>query len=116
MVCSSLHGADTLDCRLKYALAVQPQVHCNFNCNSQAAPSMSSLCVPGTRSVQMLYRAVLFTFIPTALEFAFVIGLLGTQFSSTVAGLVAVTFVAYVAWTLAMTQVGLWAPHLGSMV
>jgi hypothetical protein len=60
----------------------------------------------GTRSVQMLYRAMLFTFAPTAVELVFVLAVLATQFSPITAGLVAATFVVYVTWTLAMTQVG----------
>eukprot|EP00878_Enallax_costatus_P034834 GHUV01038718.1.p1 GENE.GHUV01038718.1~~GHUV01038718.1.p1 ORF type:complete len:131 (-),score=8.42 GHUV01038718.1:57-449(-) len=59
----------------------------------------------GTRSIQMLYRAVLFTFAPTFIELVFVITLLATQFSPMVALLVGGTFVLYVAWTLTMTQV-----------
>ncbi|KIY96039.1 ATP-binding cassette, subfamily B,bacterial [Monoraphidium neglectum] len=52
----------------------------------------------------MLYRAVLFTFAPTALELVFVITLLATRFSPVTAALVAATFVVYVSWTLALTQ------------
>ena len=61
--------------------------------------------ISGTRSLQMLYRAVLFTFAPTALELVFVITLLATTFSPITAGLVAATFLMYVTWTLALTQV-----------
>jgi ABC-type transport system involved in Fe-S cluster assembly fused permease/ATPase subunit len=61
----------------------------------------------GTRSIQMLYRAVLFTFAPTFIELVFVVGLLATKFSPMVAVLVGGTFVLYVAWTIAMTQVRL---------
>jgi ABC-type transport system involved in Fe-S cluster assembly fused permease/ATPase subunit len=53
----------------------------------------------------MLYRAVLFTFAPTFIELVFVVGLLATKFSPMVAVLVGGTFVLYVAWTIAMTQV-----------
>jgi hypothetical protein len=53
----------------------------------------------------MLYRALLFTFLPTSLELAFVCSLLAAKFSAVVAGLVGATFVAYVAWTLKLTQV-----------
>lgn len=54
----------------------------------------------------MLYRAVLFTFAPTAIELLFVVALLAAKFSPVTAGLVAATFVLYVTWTLALTQVG----------
>ena len=47
---------------------------------------------------------VLFTFAPTFLELAFVLALLATRFSPAVAALVGVTFAAYCAWTLTLTQ------------
>lgn len=62
-------------------------------------------CFAGTRSIQMLYRAVLFTFAPTFVELVFVVGLLANRFSPMVAVLVGCTFALYVAWTLSMTQV-----------
>lgn len=62
-------------------------------------------CCAGTRSIQMLYRAVLFTFAPTFIELVFVVGLLANRFSPMVAVLVGCTFALYVAWTLSMTQV-----------
>ncbi len=72
-------------------------------CDSLAAVL---LLVAGTRSIQMLYRALLFTFAPTCIELVFVCALLGTVFSPVVAGLVGVTFATYVIWTLSLTQVG----------
>ncbi|KAF6263058.1 ABC family transporter: mitochondrial ATM1-like protein [Scenedesmus sp. NREL 46B-D3] len=65
---------------------------------------LSRILERGTRSIQMLYRAVLFTFAPTFIELVFVVGLLATRFSPMVALLVGGTFAVYVAWTLAMTQ------------
>ena len=53
----------------------------------------------------MIFRAVVFTFIPTAIELALVSWLLAKSFSPGVAGLVIATFVAYVAWTALMTKV-----------
>jgi ABC-type transport system involved in Fe-S cluster assembly fused permease/ATPase subunit len=64
----------------------------------------------GTRSIQMLYRAVLFTFAPTFIELIFVVGLLANRFSPMVAVLVGCTFALYVAWTLSMTQVSTAGP------
>jgi ABC-type transport system involved in Fe-S cluster assembly fused permease/ATPase subunit len=58
----------------------------------------------GTRSIQMLYRAILFTFAPTAVELVFVVALLTSKIGAMVAALVGVTFVTYVAWTMALTQ------------
>ena len=40
----------------------------------------------GTRSISMVFRAVVFTFIPTALELSLVCGILWQQFSAPVAG------------------------------
>ena len=40
----------------------------------------------GTRSISMVFRAVVFTFLPTALELALVCGILWKQFSAPVAG------------------------------
>ncbi len=53
----------------------------------------------------MIFRAVVFTFIPTAIELVLVSWLLARSFSPSVAGLVIATFVAYVAWTTLMTKV-----------
>ncbi len=55
----------------------------------------------GTRSVAMVFRAVVFTFLPTAFELVLVCGLLARTFQPAVAGSVA----AYVAWTAFMTKV-----------
>lgn len=55
----------------------------------------------------MMFRAVVFTFMPTVLELGLVCTLLARKFRPAVAGLVLVTFVAYVTWTTVMTQVGL---------
>jgi hypothetical protein len=54
----------------------------------------------------MLYRAVIFTFAPTALELAFVCFVLGKAFSPLVGGLVLATFALYTTWSIIMTQVG----------
>ena len=62
-------------------------------------------CAAGTRSVAMIFRAVVFTFIPTAIELALVSWLLAKSFSPSVAALVIATFGAYVAWTTLMTKV-----------
>eukprot|EP00850_Spirogloea_muscicola_P013545 SM000092S24513 [mRNA] locus=s92:457565:463186:+ [translate_table: standard] len=48
--------------------------------------------------------AAVFTFIPTAVELALVCGLLAKQISPAFAGVVLLTFVAYVAWTIALTK------------
>ena len=59
----------------------------------------------GTRSVSMVFRAVVFTFLPTAIELALVCGLLWHAFSWHFVVIVLTTFVAYVWWTMHMTGV-----------
>ena len=61
----------------------------------------------------MIFRAVVFTFIPTAIELALVSWLLARSFSPSVAALVVATFVAYVGWTTLMTKVPLLRPCTG---
>lgn len=52
----------------------------------------------------MVFRAVVFTFLPTALELVLVCGLLARTFTPIVSALVVATFAAYVAWTAALTR------------
>ena len=52
----------------------------------------------------MLYRAVIFTFAPTALELLVVCCVLGSRFSPLVGALVLATFAIYSAWSVVMTQ------------
>ena len=59
----------------------------------------------GTRSVSMVFRAVVFTFLPTFMELALVCGLLWRAFSWHIPAVVLVTFTAYVSWTIHMTGV-----------
>ncbi|KAK9823970.1 hypothetical protein WJX72_006707 [[Myrmecia] bisecta] len=66
--------------------------------------ALSRILERGTRSVAILFRAICFTFIPTAIELVLVCHLLAATFRPLVAGLVLATFVAYVAWTTALTQ------------
>lgn len=56
------------------------------------------------RAVVHIFRAVVFTFIPTAIELGLVCVLLAQQVSTTVAGVVLITFVAYVWWTINITR------------
>ena len=63
------------------------------------------LLIAGTRSVGMMFRAVVFTFMPTAIELILVCTLLAQRFRPAVALAVLVTFVAYVWWTTVMTKV-----------
>ena len=68
--------------------------------------SQLSWCT-GTRSVGMMFRAVVFTFMPTAIELVLVCTLLARRFQPAVALAVLATFVAYVSWTTIMTKVRL---------
>ena len=52
----------------------------------------------------MVFRAVVFTFVPTAIELVLVCGLLARTFAPAVASLVVATFVAYVLWTASLTR------------
>ena len=65
---------------------------------------LSRVLERGARSISLLYRALIFTFLPTLVELCFVCSLLANAFSPAVAGLVGATFVFYVAWTLTLTQ------------
>ena len=52
----------------------------------------------------MVFRAVVFTFLPTAVELVLVCGLLARTFTPIVSGLVIATFAAYVTWTASLTR------------
>lgn len=59
----------------------------------------------GAKSISMIFRAVLFTLVPTALELVAVCYLLARSFELQVWGLVVATFVVYFLWTVALTWV-----------
>ena len=52
----------------------------------------------------MVFRAVVFTFVPTAVELVLVCGLLSRTFTPIVSLMVLGTFVAYTLWTAALTR------------
>ena len=58
----------------------------------------------GKRSITMIFRAVVFTFIPTAVELLLVCGLLAKHVAPAFAWAVLLTFAAYIAWTVALTR------------
>ncbi|XP_024541732.1 ABC transporter B family member 23, mitochondrial [Selaginella moellendorffii] len=66
--------------------------------------ALSRILDRAQRSVMSIFRAVVFTFVPTILELLLVCGLLAKQVSPIVAAVVVVTFTAYVAWTFYITQ------------
>lgn len=55
------------------------------------------------RSVVHIFRAVVFTFIPTAIELGLVCVLLAQRVSAAVSAIVLLTFIAYVWWTIEIT-------------
>ena len=65
--------------------------------------SLSRVLERGTRSVAMVFRAVVFTFFPTLVELVAVCALLWHAFSGAVVALVLATFGLYVAWTILLT-------------
>ncbi|KAH8949613.1 hypothetical protein BDL97_10G041600 [Sphagnum fallax] len=65
--------------------------------------ALSRILDRAQRSVVNIFRAVVFTFIPTVVELVLVCGLLAQKVSGMVAGIVLVTFTAYVAWTVHIT-------------
>ena len=65
--------------------------------------ALSRILDRAQRNVVNIFRAVVFTFIPTFVELILVCGLLATRVSSKVAGVVLLTFAAYVACTVQIT-------------
>lgn len=66
--------------------------------------ALSRVIDRGTRSVAMVFRAVVFTFVPTVIELVAVCALLWNAFSGAIVGIVLAAFAAYVAWTIALTS------------
>eukprot|EP00891_Asterochloris_glomerata_P006206 jgi/Astpho2/6206/e_gw1.00088.34.1_t len=66
--------------------------------------ALSRILERGTRSVAMMFRAVVFTFLPTIVELGLVTTVLARKFSASIAAAVLATFVLYVAWTTWMTK------------
>ena len=69
-----------------------------------APPLLRYARCAGTRSVSMVFRAVVFTFLPTAVELVLVCGLLARTFTPLVSALVVGTFALYVGWTASLTR------------
>ena len=70
---------------------------------SQRTGALQHAIDRGSKSVGMVYRALVFTFVPTFLELVLVSALMWRSVSPVAAMWVAVTFVAYVWWTAAIT-------------
>jgi ABC-type transport system involved in Fe-S cluster assembly fused permease/ATPase subunit len=66
--------------------------------------TLSRIIDRGTRSVTMVFRAVVFTFMPTMVELVLVCTLLSTTFSPVLVLIVLATFAVYVMWTVYFTS------------
>eukprot|EP00271_Cylindrocystis_brebissonii_P011636 TRINITY_DN29520_c0_g1_i1.p1 TRINITY_DN29520_c0_g1~~TRINITY_DN29520_c0_g1_i1.p1 ORF type:complete len:886 (+),score=112.14 TRINITY_DN29520_c0_g1_i1:332-2989(+) len=58
----------------------------------------------GKRATSMIFRAVVFTFVPTFVELVLVCWLLARQLSPAFAIVVLLTFACYIAWTILLTK------------
>ncbi|EFN53974.1 hypothetical protein CHLNCDRAFT_7051, partial [Chlorella variabilis] len=67
--------------------------------------ALSRMLERGARSVAMIFRAIVFTFLPTAVELTAVCIILARAFHPRVSALVLATFAAYAGWTVALTRV-----------
>jgi len=65
---------------------------------------VSRILERGPRSFQYIYRAAIFVFLPTILELVAVTAVLARSFNPVVGGMVAATFLAYITWSITMTQ------------
>ncbi|KAG2482405.1 hypothetical protein HYH03_018666 [Edaphochlamys debaryana] len=65
---------------------------------------VSRILERGNRSIAVLYRALVFTFLPTGIELGAVACLLAGAFGASLAAILGATFAAYVGWTVAVTQ------------
>jgi ABC-type transport system involved in Fe-S cluster assembly fused permease/ATPase subunit len=83
---------------LAHVLGLDLQFHLNRNTGAVAR-----MLERGARSIGMIFRAVVFTLAPTALELVAVCALLAGSFRSHVSLLVLATFAAYTVWTVALT-------------
>eukprot|EP00793_Prasinoderma_coloniale_P004985 PRCOL_00000746-RA len=66
--------------------------------------ALSRILDRGARATSTIFRAVLFTFVPTMVEFALVCWLLAKAVSWQLSLAVIVTFALYISWTVALTQ------------
>ncbi len=87
-----------------YALAHVLGLDLHFHLDRNTG-SLSRMLERGARSIAMIFRAVVFTLAPTALELVAVCILLARSFRPTVSLLVVATFVAYTLWTVTLTFV-----------
>ena len=65
---------------------------------------ISRILERGPRAIHQIYRAIIFIFVPTAVELVAVTYLLSKTFSPVVGGVIGVTFLSYCAWSIVLTQ------------
>jgi len=82
-----------------HILALDIQFHMNYKMGT-----LNRTIERGTRSVTMVFRAVVFTFLPTAVELILVSALLWHQFHPSLVLTVIATFAAYTAWTVSLAK------------
>ncbi len=66
--------------------------------------SLSRMLERGARSISMIFRAVVFTFLPTFIELVAVCVILYRSFDWRISGIVVATFAAYFMWTVGLTM------------
>ena len=85
---------------LAHVLFLDMAFHLNRNTGA-----LSRMLERGARSVSMIFRAVVFTLAPTAVELIAVCVLLARSFDPKVSVLVIATFLVYISWTVGITWV-----------
>ncbi|KAL4423145.1 hypothetical protein ABPG77_007798 [Micractinium sp. CCAP 211/92] len=83
-----------------HVLGLDLQFHLN-----RKTGALSRMLERGARSVAMIFRAIVFTFVPTVLELAAVCVILARAFHPRVSALVLATFACYAAFTVLLTWV-----------
>lgn len=73
--------------------------------NSSRTGALTRIVDRGTRSVLIVYRCLVFAFIPTAFELMLVCGVFFTRFSLPYVAVLLLTFAIYCKWTVTMSEV-----------
>ena len=84
-------------CSIQHYVSVSP--------SSPPSPPLPA----GPRSIQQIFRAAVFVFLPTSFELIAVCTVLTRTFSPVVGALVGATFTLYIIWSVTLTQVRVYA-------
>jgi ABC-type transport system involved in Fe-S cluster assembly fused permease/ATPase subunit len=84
---------------LSHVLGLDLYFHLNKNTGA-----LSRMLERGSRSIAMVFRAVVFTFVPTLIELVAVCFILYKSFDWRISGIVVATFAAYFVWTVGLTM------------